>query len=115
MTWYLLAHVIYRLYEKTGNTRIRENTLSRILLRDLWVTGKTSLYDNMEQLRKDLRTLESFNIINKKEDGMFEINVERLKNLEETIMNDPILTDDSTYYLAYLRRRIDEGLERILR
>jgi len=114
MTWYLLAHILYKIYVSSNRDRIEKSYLKTLLLKDLWMLHKTTIYENEAQIENDLDVLERFGLI-KKEGDYINLKVAELEKFEGMLMRDPMLTDDNTYYLAYLRKRIDEGLNNIMK
>ena len=110
MTWYLLAHILYKLYEQIGCETIALRDLENLLSR-LWVEHNVVLYENADLLHHDLEILARFGIV-RLNDGDIVLNLDTLKKLEDIISRDPLLSNNSTY-LAYLKARIDKGLEHI--
>jgi len=110
----MLAHILFKIYRLTNRNRIDKSYLKSLLLKDLWVDYKTTIYENEEQIEKDLKVLKNFGLINEDGDNIV-LNVEALEKFERILERDPLLNDDKTYYLAYLKKKMDEGLEAIIK
>jgi hypothetical protein len=111
MTWYLLAHVLYKIYEKGKREKLSIKELEELLLHTLWSEYRFTIYENELQLREDLKLLQAFKFIEFNE-GIVKLNVDKLRKFEyDVVRKDPILQKSTTYLLAFLRERIDKTIE----
>jgi len=104
MTWYLLGHYLYMFYKVYNIKRFDVEWVKSLYMADITFN---LFWESSMQIEKDLITLKNFDII--KIDGRcIEIDVERAERLENLINNDVILSDDSMYITAQLRKRADK-------
>ena len=111
MTWYLLAHILYKMYETTGRLDFEISEIENVL-REMYCGYGVSIVDNREMLLDFLELLEYFRMV-KLVDNRVVIVPDRLRYLEEIINRDIIMSGST--YLAYLRKRIDNALSSVLK
>jgi len=113
--WYLLAHVLYKIHEVDGRGYISVDELSELFLHVLWGRYRVTLYENEEQIKRDLNLLYSFGFV-KIRGRSVELVKDRLEKFEKSVVEkDPILTKSTTFWLAYLRKKLDEAIEKYYR
>jgi hypothetical protein len=109
--WFLLAHVLYKIYELTGKTTISVEELERLLLYELWGKYRVAIYENSRQIERDLKILQLFGYIKLQEKNV-ELNLEELKAFEEDeIQGDPMMQNSRVYWTALLREALDHSLK----
>jgi len=109
--WFLLAHVLYKIYELTGKTTISVEELERLLLYELWGKYRVAIYENSRQIERDLKILQLFGYIKLQEKNV-ELNLEELKAFEEVeIQGDPMMQNSRVYWTALLREALDHSLK----
>lgn len=109
--WFLLAHVLYKIYELTGKTTISVEELERLLLYELWGKYRVTIYENGRQIERDLKILQLFGYIKLQEKNV-ELNLEELKAFEENeIQGDPMMQNSRVYWTALLREALDHSLK----
>jgi hypothetical protein len=108
--WFLLAHVLYKIYELTGKTTISVEELERLLLYELWGKYRVTIYENSRQIERDLKILQLFGYIKLQEKNV-ELNLKELKTFEEVeIQGDPMMQNSRVYWTALLREALDHSL-----
>jgi len=111
MTWYLLAHILYKIHEVSRLDELSIEELEELLLHTLWDRYRVTLYENVWQVEGDLKTLQSFKFIDISERTV-KLNIDKLMRFEyDVVRKDPILQKSTTYWLALLRERIDKSIE----
>jgi len=109
--WFLLAHVLYKIYELTGKATISVEELERLLLYELWGKYRVAIYENSRQIERDLKILQLFGYIKFQEKNV-ELNLEELKAFEEDeIQGDPMMQNSRVYWTALLREALDHSLK----
>jgi len=109
--WFLLAHMLYKIYELTGKTTISVEELERLLLYELWGKYRVAIYENSRQIERDLKILQLFGYIKLQEKNV-ELNLEELKAFEEDeIQGDPMMQNSRVYWTALLREALDHSLK----
>lgn len=109
--WFLLAHMLYKIYELTGKTTISVEELERLLLYELWGKYRVAIYENSRQIERDLKILQLFGYIKLQEKNV-ELNLDELKAFEEDeIQGDPMMQNSRVYWTALLREALDHSLK----
>lgn len=111
MTWYFLAYIISKLSRYTGQLDFDICEIEDVL-KKLWTQHSVSIVDNREMLLDELRLLERLGLVRVIGDKVV-IDFEKLRQLENTIMSDPLVSKDT--YFAYLKERIDKALEQMFK
>jgi len=107
MTWYMLGHILYKFYEVYNIKRFDIGFIKSLYI----VDGTFNMFWRSDmEIERDLITLKNLDII--RIDGRcIEIDVERAKILEDLINKDVMLSDDSMFITAQLRKRADKIIE----